>query len=660
MYTIKDLIKSLENFSTNHTQINTYRYGFDDISTTEDIIYPLMYVKINKNVSVGVESTYKLSISLLDSSKTDDRNSLDIISQMNMIGNDVVSYFLDDLYFSADERNVTAIPLYNVQDDNCDGMRFEIDFISIKSLNKCIIPINPEPLVVSITANKVDERIEEPYLTDLNITVNGGTPPYTLNSNLSFQYSGETVGVGNYDYSTGEAVVLNDNEFTIENTYSYNPNYPHFVVPIIYPFVIGEEFIITFDYEILTGNIPFNINVTSGVWNASNVRTITETSGSFKIVNVVPAPTTGLNRIAFRISTDFTDVKKIKISNLKIYQTEHNFDLEMKTDTIDLVQGINSKDYTVTDSIDNTDTKNNTFDVPTPDMNMWIKPWETQTYISLQTSIVDANTKVLIYYKLGGIYINWGDGSPLEYNTTTTSGGLEHIIRFHKYEDTTKQYSIDVYGDGVNGYYIGGVGSNPTVFDKKWVNSFDRRFYQLAFYTGTFISPIDSIINKPERWLSSYNSWSEGDITLCSDMERIYDVSLKYYTDIDYRYMPGLFGDVGTFLKGNWSGNYYEKYANYFYCSNLTYQDRIDAPIFINVYLYIRGYSTSSIYWNLKDPNEVAQLIVDIETWRYGTTTATLNFTGNASPNNADEPLKTEFIAAKAALVADGWLVSHN
>lgn len=728
MITIKDLIYGLEDFSKIHKKINSFSYGFEDKIVTKDIIYPHMYVKIDRNQSIGAQSTYKLSISLLDLSKTDDSNSLDIVSNMEMVGNDIVSYFLDGEIFYSNERNINSNPLFNVTDDNCDGYMFEIEFINRKNLNKCILPIinpltassietspiichggtgevlvsaqngvppytgtgtftqtavettyivtdsrgattttsislsEPDELEVEIDTIGVDDRIKEPYLTELTLNVSGGTSPYTLNSDLSFQYNGDIIGISNHLTSIGEAEILNDNEFTFKNVVSYNANYPYFNINVPNAFIVGENYNISFDYEVLEGPLDFNIYITSGVWNSNHLLYVDSVSGTHKYNKTIPVGATGLGNITFRINSDFTTTRKIKISNLKIYKPDEMFDIEMKSDSIELVQGLNTTDYTITDSVGCSPVSiSNTFEVQTPNSNMIIS-------VDDRNDFSGNNSALWIQTYSKDAYINWGDGTLEQINT----GSL--TMYTHNYDTQPAEYNIDIYGVGMdspetnvyNTMLIRIYGGSLFWIKPHYFNTFEiNNSPRIQFYHATMNGSFDMIDEGrgPNQFYGWYNTNMAGNLEKLRYGGYFYNLSQQAAFSVgDSLHSNGIYGDIGTFLKGLYRIDIGMNYTNALYTwgGNHTYVDRIDASFNLKTYIYVRGRYNNSRYWAFQTSEESAYLIIDIDMYLDNPNGKTININNNPSPNLVSEPLLSEFNAAKANLIANGCVVTHS
>jgi hypothetical protein len=337
----------------------------------------------------------------------------------------------------------------------------------------------------------------------------------------------------------------------------------------------------------------------------------------------------------------------IDTTGLNLYDVDfNNFVVEEITEN-NLLETFGTHEYTITDSEGSICNTSVDIEVPNPLPDMIsIKPFESDTYYN------GTNAKIYIYGKTGyNVYVNWGDGSPIAIRTST--GDF-----YHTYEDTTKRYNIDVWG-GVDGFYSGYYRNELTV-NMDWFNSFDRQLSKIYIYHGSIDGTFDRFINPPLYIYYYYNSFAEGDI---GNLKNTYSLNSTKLTTIyehsHTSFQPSLHGDIGTYLKGNIVNEQYKKYILLYRTGRFTYLDRLDAPLFSTKF-QVRGYNTTANSVGIAEPNQVAQLIVDLDTWLDRASYKTVDVRYCASPNNADEPLLSEFITAKANLIADGFAVYHS
>jgi len=259
-----------------------------------------------------------------------------------------------------------------------------------------------------------------------------------------------------------------------------------------------------------------------------------------------------------------------------------------------------------------------------------------------------------IYYKPGDVYVNWGN-----YMYKHSSAASSTLTMYNSYE-TPGTKVVDVYGDGFNGLHF--IDGSNTILDFNWFNNPDLgtdnihilyNYYNSIFYGNIENMQLDFY---GKGFYSYYFSKMNGDITKSTIIQakyfRIYNAGGPYnnfhYTD----YGIQLYGDVGTMLKGySYGGNYTKSYFDLYKGGTFTYQDRIDAPIKIDTRIMIMGYGTNQGYWCMRFPDELCQLIIDLDTWRVGTIPR-IDIRYNTPLTGS--PLYADFLTAKNNMVADG------
>lgn len=135
----KDIIIKFEEFTTNHKQLNEYGWGEVFNISTKDITFPYLHVLPLQSKKNGSLQTQQFEIYVMDLEKQDNTNLLDIMNQMFMIGNDVISEFefdADRFGFEVDERNINVYPFTGTYDDNTAGWKWVMD-ITYMQTNNC-------------------------------------------------------------------------------------------------------------------------------------------------------------------------------------------------------------------------------------------------------------------------------------------------------------------------------------------------------------------------------------------------------------------------------------------------------------------------------------------------------------------------------------------
>ncbi len=495
----------------------------------------------------------------------------------------------------------------------------------------------------------IPQRPEEPFLFPVAIGATGGVAPYFTQNDYGNITEEKFSSINDYD--TTEGVISYNGDTTIlENiTYGSVSNFPQFQFNSIKTFDISKNYKIKFSYEKISGNID-DIGFMIG-WGSGEIVNIPLSDSGEVEINYSTTGVVGLELNYFRLITNGY-LFKLNVTGFEIFVLE---EFEETYSGIEKTFGYHS--FIITDSVGNECSTSINIEIPTPLPNMLsVKPFETQTMAN------GSNVRLYIqgWSPSRDLYINWGDGN------------LEKFIgsdgdRYHTYADTHKRYDIDIYGDGLRGLYSGYY-RNTLLISVDYLNSMMGdvvygKLSQVTLYHGEIVGSFNRLNIPLYHLFMDYNSFIEGDIGEMQESYYLSSVKLAtVYEPTHGNFQPSLYGDIGTFLKGNYRDDYggYTKYIDVSRTGRYTYLDRIDGPIRSNR-MRIRGYSTSQPYYlGITDPNQVAQLLVDLDTHLLRSSYKQIMLTYNASPNDADEPLLSEFIAAKANLIADGFAVYHS
>ena len=141
----KDVVLKFEDFSINHKQINTFDWGELFNISTKDIQFPYLHLLPLQSRKVGSLQTQTFEVYVMDLQKQDDTNLLDIMNQMFMIGNDVVSEFeynADRFGFEVNETNISIYPFTGEFDDHTAGWKWVLEITYMQTNNCDIYPKN--------------------------------------------------------------------------------------------------------------------------------------------------------------------------------------------------------------------------------------------------------------------------------------------------------------------------------------------------------------------------------------------------------------------------------------------------------------------------------------------------------------------------------------
>jgi len=164
MTSYKGLLNKIEAFCAAHLQIQKYGGEFREQMpnfSTEDERYPIVYVVPSGDLSDLNTNQFTLDVYCVDIIQKDRANINTIVSDCNLIVNDLYLYFLDGNDLSIDVIGATSgTPINNFDLDYSAGWMKTITF-EVGAYSVCAIPmnpINPNPPVVcdSATYNLLD------------------------------------------------------------------------------------------------------------------------------------------------------------------------------------------------------------------------------------------------------------------------------------------------------------------------------------------------------------------------------------------------------------------------------------------------------------------------------------------------------------------------
>ncbi len=141
--TFKRAVDVIFNFSNAHKQVNGWGFGnlvdygkMEDETTT---LYPFVFIT-PQNISYNRTYTiYQFTITIGDQVRDDEENRVSVISNMQMIGKDLLSYIQQDnlqTYFDFDFP-VNAIPFVERFNDIIGGVSLDLSVKVVDPLNLC-------------------------------------------------------------------------------------------------------------------------------------------------------------------------------------------------------------------------------------------------------------------------------------------------------------------------------------------------------------------------------------------------------------------------------------------------------------------------------------------------------------------------------------------
>lgn len=137
--TFKDIIQTIEMFSTNHAKLNTFQWGHVDDISTRETEFPLMFAQPNSsNITDNIASD-SFDLYFTDLLMHNQENKLYIISEMKEVANDFITTmrnYDDDI----DIKNTRMEIFIGDFDDLTAGVVLHCDISYYVTMNECIIP----------------------------------------------------------------------------------------------------------------------------------------------------------------------------------------------------------------------------------------------------------------------------------------------------------------------------------------------------------------------------------------------------------------------------------------------------------------------------------------------------------------------------------------
>jgi hypothetical protein len=141
--TLNQIVKQITEFGNNHEQIKFVYFGdvWERLSNGE-VTYPAMFFSLIDAQILAKQIQYNFSIYVMDRMLMEETNETEVLSDMTLIGQDMVAKLRDNIYNWIASDNMT-LSFYTESDpDYLAGVK--IDFsLTLSSLNNtCQIPTN--------------------------------------------------------------------------------------------------------------------------------------------------------------------------------------------------------------------------------------------------------------------------------------------------------------------------------------------------------------------------------------------------------------------------------------------------------------------------------------------------------------------------------------
>ncbi|ASZ14504.1 hypothetical protein KTO58_01280 [Chitinophaga pendula] len=141
--TLNQVVDLLKKYGSSHKQINHVGLGdLLDWAGSEDATYPVMWVELLPSPYRDKNMKYTFQVFFADQVFDDNRNELEVQSDMLQVGIDIVAHFRDHPDYDV---TVDADVVFNFFSgrfrDLTAGVYFNLTFNDPQPLNRCVIPI---------------------------------------------------------------------------------------------------------------------------------------------------------------------------------------------------------------------------------------------------------------------------------------------------------------------------------------------------------------------------------------------------------------------------------------------------------------------------------------------------------------------------------------
>ena len=141
--TFKRAVDEIFDFADAHKQVNGWGFGnLVDYGKMEDettSLYPMVFITPQNIIYDKTYTTYEFTITIGDQVQNDEENRVSVISNMQMIGKDLLAYIQQgnlQTFFDFDFP-VTAVPFVERFNDIIGGVSMQLSVRVVDSINTC-------------------------------------------------------------------------------------------------------------------------------------------------------------------------------------------------------------------------------------------------------------------------------------------------------------------------------------------------------------------------------------------------------------------------------------------------------------------------------------------------------------------------------------------
>jgi hypothetical protein len=139
--TLNQIVKEIKIIGINHEQIDYVYFGdvWERLSNGE-VVYPALFLTLNSAAFLEKQIQYNFSIYLMDRMLSEETNETDVLSDMTLIGEDVMAQLRNQTQQWLVSNNATITYYTESDPDYLAGIKIDITLTLPSINNRCQVP----------------------------------------------------------------------------------------------------------------------------------------------------------------------------------------------------------------------------------------------------------------------------------------------------------------------------------------------------------------------------------------------------------------------------------------------------------------------------------------------------------------------------------------
>lgn len=141
--TLNNIIELLRQYAANHAQLNGFGQGpISEYGASSDLKHAVMWVSLSPSRHSQKQMWYQLQLIFSDLVFDDQKNALEVQSDMLLVGLDTLAYLRDNPDFDFQVDDEVSIDFFTERmGDLCAGCVLSLTIRDPKPLDRCAIPL---------------------------------------------------------------------------------------------------------------------------------------------------------------------------------------------------------------------------------------------------------------------------------------------------------------------------------------------------------------------------------------------------------------------------------------------------------------------------------------------------------------------------------------